>query len=172
MALATGGALVAGSGAAHAASGFTVHITPDSSFGLLLDMSGGSTSPGGGLIQWYANGGANQSWSVCRDALDEACRRAGFTPDVVSETNDYQAMLGLVEAGVGIAVVPRMFGALARPQTVAIRPLSGSRLERVVSVACRTGVATTPAMDAMRSLLGEARIAEQPELHRVRALAA
>jgi hypothetical protein len=61
--LATTGALVASSGAANAASGFTIHITPNSSFGLLLDMSGASTSPGGGLIQWYANGGANQEWS-------------------------------------------------------------------------------------------------------------
>lgn len=117
--------------------------------------------------EWIAPGP-----SVCRDALNEACRRAGFVPDVVSETNDYQAMLGLVEAGVGIAVVPRMFGALARPRTVAIRPLSGSRLERVVSVACRAGVAMTPAMAAMRSMLGEARIAELPEPHRVRVLAA
>ncbi|SRR5579871_2355115 len=63
VALATTGALVAGSGAAHADSGFTIHITPNSSFGLLLDMSGGSTSSGGGLIQWYANGGANQEWT-------------------------------------------------------------------------------------------------------------
>jgi hypothetical protein len=63
VALATTGALAVGSGAAHAASGFTIHVTPDSSFGLLLDMSGGSTSSGGGLIQWYANGGANQEWN-------------------------------------------------------------------------------------------------------------
>ena len=63
VALATTGALAAGAGAAHAASGFTIHVTPDSSVGLLLDMSGGSTSPGGGLIQWYANGGNNQNWT-------------------------------------------------------------------------------------------------------------
>src|SRR5512139_2442468 len=54
---------------------------------------------------------ADQDWIVpgpspCREALAEACRRAGFRPRVVSETNDYQAMLGLVAAGVGVAVVP------------------------------------------------------------------
>ncbi len=46
--------------------------------------------------------------SMCRDALDESCRRAGITPWIVSETNDYQAMLGMVAAGVGVAVVPRL----------------------------------------------------------------
>ena len=120
---------------------------------------------------------ADRQWitpgpSVCRDAVNEACRRAGFAPDVVSETNDYQAMLGLVQAGVGIAVVPRMCAAAARPQTVALRPLAGSRLERVVSLACRAGTTMTPAMEAMRSMLAEAKSAELPEAHPVPALAA
>jgi ricin-type beta-trefoil lectin protein len=63
VALATVGALAAGATSAHAASGFTIHLSPNSSFGLLLDMSGASTSSGGGLIQWYADGGANQNWN-------------------------------------------------------------------------------------------------------------
>jgi hypothetical protein len=29
-----------------------------------LDISGGSTAPGAGLIQWPANGGANQEWNM------------------------------------------------------------------------------------------------------------
>ncbi len=117
--------------------------------------------------QWIAPGP-----SMCRDAFDEACRRAGFAPDVVSETNDYQAMLGLVEAGVGIAIVPRMFAATARRQTVALRSLTASRLERVVSVVCRAGAPMTPAMEAMGSMLRAARIAEPSEQHPVPALAA
>ncbi|MBS2966433.1 hypothetical protein KGA66_25550 [Actinocrinis puniceicyclus] len=64
VALATAGVLGAGATAAHADSGFTIHLTPNSSFGLLLDMSGGSTSPGAGLIQWYANGGNNQFFAA------------------------------------------------------------------------------------------------------------
>src|SRR5262249_40522974 len=34
--------------------------------------------------------------SICREAIEVVCRRAGFTPRVVSETNDYMAMQGLV----------------------------------------------------------------------------
>ncbi|MEV5957766.1 RICIN domain-containing protein [Streptomyces sp. NPDC051987] len=63
VALATVAAVAAGTGNAQADSSFTIHVTPNSSFGLLLDVAGGSTSPGGGVIQWYANGGANQNWT-------------------------------------------------------------------------------------------------------------
>jgi DNA-binding transcriptional LysR family regulator len=97
--------------------------------------------------------------SLSRDALDEACRRAGFTPAVVAETGHEAAMLGLVEAGVGIAVVPQPAGAPAVPRSVALLPLTGTRLERVVSVACRAGAATTPALDLMRSMLVRAPLA-------------
>jgi hypothetical protein len=49
--------------AARADSSFTVHLTPDNPLGLLLDVSGASTAPAAGVIDWYANGGANQSWT-------------------------------------------------------------------------------------------------------------
>ncbi|HET9171190.1 MAG TPA: LysR substrate-binding domain-containing protein [Actinospica sp.] len=91
--------------------------------------------------------------SQCRSALDEACRRAGFRPDIVSETNDYQAMLGLVEAGIGLAVVPRIAAAFAR--AVRLLPLTGTRLTRVVGVAARAGGARTPAMEFMQATLAE-----------------
>jgi DNA-binding transcriptional LysR family regulator len=72
--------------------------------------------------------------SACRDALELACRQAGFAPAVVSETNDYLAMLGLVAAGVGVAVVPRLVAAAAVPAGAALRPLVANRLRRVVAV--------------------------------------
>lgn len=100
--------------------------------------------------QWIAPGP-----SQCRTALDEACRRAGFRPDTVSETNDYQAMLGLVEAGAGIAVVPRITAFLARNRAVRLLPLTGTRLARHVTIADRTGGARTPAMDFIHAALAE-----------------
>jgi len=60
--LATGLA-VGGAGTAHADSNFTIHISPNSSFGLLLDVPGASHAPYTGIIQWYANGGLNQQWT-------------------------------------------------------------------------------------------------------------
>ncbi|GAA1988316.1 RICIN domain-containing protein [Catenulispora subtropica] len=60
---ATAGLVATSAGSASADTNFTIHITPNSSFGLLLDVNGASQSPGAGVIQWYANGGANQVWS-------------------------------------------------------------------------------------------------------------
>ncbi|MBS2966526.1 LysR family transcriptional regulator [Actinocrinis puniceicyclus] len=104
---------------------------------------------------------ATHSWiapgpSQCRDALDEACRRAAIAPRVVSETNDYQAMLRMVGAGIGIAVVPRMVAALAPAGTVVLRPLARTRLQRAVALVYRAQVALTPAMDLVRTLMAQA----------------
>lgn len=108
----------------------------------LSELAGGS---------WIAPGP-----SVGRTALDENCRRAGFAPFVVSETNNYQAMLRMVGAGVGIAVVPRMVASMAPIGSVVLRPLVQCRLERVLSVTYRAQAASTPAMVLMRELLAEA----------------
>jgi DNA-binding transcriptional LysR family regulator len=104
-----------------------------------------------GTHAWVAPGP-----SVCRDALDEACRRAGFAPTVVSQTNDYHAMLRMVGAGVGIAVVPRIAAAMGPTGSVVLRPLAGSRLKRVIVLAHRARAALTTAMDLMRTLMAQA----------------
>lgn len=49
-------------GPASASTAFTTHVTPDNTFFLLLDVSGGSTYAGAPVIDWYSNGGANQNW--------------------------------------------------------------------------------------------------------------
>ena len=78
--------------------------------------------------------------SVCREALELACRQTGFTPIVVSDTNDYLSMLGLVAADVGVAVVPRLIATATIPDGVVLRPLAPNRLRRtVVAVTSRTG---------------------------------
>lgn len=114
---------------------------------------------------------ADQPWvapgpSMCREALDEACRRAGVAPWIVSETNDYQAMLGMVAAGVGVAVVPRLVGLMATPGTVVLRPLAATRLQRVVALAHRRQAVLTPAMEMVSALLTKtvAELVAQPSL--------
>jgi DNA-binding transcriptional LysR family regulator len=93
--------------------------------------------------------------SACCTALDDACRRAGFASDVVSATNNCQAMIGLVEAGAGIAIVPRLVAGLAHGHAVRLLPLTGTRLVRRVDVVDRAGGARTPAMDCLRQILAE-----------------
>jgi DNA-binding transcriptional LysR family regulator len=90
---------------------------------------------------------------TCRDALELACRQAGFAPAVVSETNDYMAMLGLVAAGVGVALVPRLIAAIAVPAGVALRPLAGSRVRRSVAAVTSPNGHRPPLRQKMLHLL-------------------
>ena len=43
-----------------------------------------------------------------RDLFMEACRQAGFDPQVVFESDDRETILGLVAAGVGVTIMPRL----------------------------------------------------------------
>jgi DNA-binding transcriptional LysR family regulator len=93
---------------------------------------------------------------VCRDALMQACRQAGFVPDVASETNDYMAMQALVAARVGIAVMPRLVAAMAIRGEVVVLPLTPGALTRTVSIVSRREGFRFAASATMRSLLHEA----------------
>jgi DNA-binding transcriptional LysR family regulator len=90
---------------------------------------------------------------LCRDALLFACRNAGFSPDVVSETNDYMAMQGLVAAGVGVALLPRLAVAIARRPGVALVPLAELTIERVTFIATRRHAWRSPASESFRTAL-------------------
>ena len=97
---------------------------------------------------------ADEPWitpheSGCLDALLEACRRAGFTPRTVFRTNDYVTMLGLVRAGVGVAVVPRLLAIGAMPDGVTLRHLAGSPLVRTISAVTRDGGYRAPGLDRL-----------------------
>lgn len=99
---------------------------------------------------------ADRAWvapydCVCRDALTFAARRARFTPNVVSETNDYLAMLGIVAAGVGIAVLPRLIAHHANP-AVALRPLADRQLRRTIAVVTRANGYSPPFLDRLIDL--------------------
>jgi len=101
---------------------------------------------------------ADEQWitphdSMCRDALVLACRNAGFSPHTVSMTNDYMAMQGLVAAGVGVALLPRLAVAIARRPGVVVIPLADPVIERVTFVATRRGSYRSSAADAFRAVL-------------------
>jgi len=113
---------------------------------------------------------ADEQWitphdSMCRDALVLACRNAGFTPHTVSMTNDYMAMQGLVAAGVGVALLPRLAIAITRRPGVVIVPLAEPVIERVTFVATRRGSYKSSAAEVFHSVLRTAvSAAEDAEL--------
>jgi DNA-binding transcriptional LysR family regulator len=62
-----------------------------------------------------------------RDRWLDACAAAGFVPRVAVEVADYASALGLVEAGIGVAVVPASQGVIS-PPGILLRALDWLRL--------------------------------------------
>lgn len=61
----------------------------------------------------------------CRRQLVEVCRGAGFEPRIDFATDDYPAVVGLVGAGLGVAVLPQLAIESVRPKgarTVRVEP--------------------------------------------------
>ena len=86
--------------------------------------------------------------SPCRRIVDAACAAAGFTPRVEQCSDDWSAVVGLVAAGAGVALVPR----LAQPETasgVVIRPVAGHAPRRHIVLLTRPAAAAAPHVTAV-----------------------
>ncbi|MEU6403530.1 LysR family transcriptional regulator [Streptomyces sp. NPDC046985] len=62
----------------------------------------------------------------CRGQLVQVCAGAGFTPRIDFATDDYPAVVGLVGAGLGVAVLPQLAVESVRPRgvrTVELEPV-------------------------------------------------
>jgi DNA-binding transcriptional LysR family regulator len=84
----------------------------------------------------------------CRGHLLASCATAGFTPDIVLETDNAAAVVGLVAAGLGVALLPRL--ALATtviPAGVSVDPVDEDLARRVEVVVAR-GAERVPSVRA------------------------
>jgi DNA-binding transcriptional LysR family regulator len=86
-----------------------------------------------------------------RDVTLEACRRAGFEPSFAIEGGEMDAVLGFVEAGLGVALVPSMVLS-GRPRLRAT-PLEPPGVQRTIALAHRHDVTPTHAARALRDVL-------------------
>ena len=84
-------------------------------------------------------------------ALDGACRQAGFTPRIVHRADDARLIETLVEAGLGIALLP----ALARAGSEAVRFAEATPAppRRHVTALVRSGAARRPSLAAVLEAL-------------------
>jgi len=103
---------------------------------------------------------AGESWIQCRSAqcrllLERAAAEAGFTPMVAFHTDDYPTAIALVDAGVGVALLPAI-ALLTLPEGVRAQPLATPRLSRHVLAAVPPADARSPAADAMLEMLRDA----------------
>ena len=90
--------------------------------------------------------------SPCARHVVRSCHAAGFEPIVSFESDDYQTVQGLVAAGVGVALIPKLALAGAR-EDIAIRALSPASPVRDVVAATPDGTRLTAAAAAMRQIL-------------------
>ncbi|GAA4438946.1 LysR family transcriptional regulator [Actinokineospora soli] len=91
----------------------------------------------------------------CSRILFDACAAAGFSPDVVVESEDYASAQGFVAAGLGIAVIPRM-GLGSRHPGVVVRRLRKPEPVRVIHAAVRESSSEHPAVVGLLTALRDA----------------
>ncbi|MFF4846913.1 LysR family transcriptional regulator [Streptomyces sp. NRRL F-2747] len=94
---------------------------------------------------------ADEPWIAgcprCRRHLVEVCEEVGFTPRIDFATDDYPAVVGLVGAGLGVAVLPELAVESVRAKgvsTVAVEPA----VEREVVALTLPDLARVPAVAA------------------------
>ncbi|MFF3033956.1 LysR family transcriptional regulator [Streptomyces rubiginosohelvolus] len=96
--------------------------------------------------------GGSGPWSEITTA---ACEAAGFVPEQAHSAAGWTAILALVEAGMGVALVPRMASREQRREGVVMRVLEADRPRRHVVAAVRHGAESGPAVARVLAALSE-----------------
>ncbi|NMO89164.1 LysR family transcriptional regulator [Actinomycetospora sp. TBRC 11914] len=95
------------------------------------------------------------SGQVCRTQLVEMCAAAGFTPNVAFDSDDFPMVSGLVESGVGVALVPDL-AVHQMGRRVVLRRLRPGVVRRIHAL---TPLHPSPAAAAMLEVLTSRRAA-------------
>lgn len=94
------------------------------------------------------------STSSCPDSrvIMQACRDAGFSPNVIFDSDDYLAIQGFVAGGFGVSMIPDM-ALVALREDVVVKPVSGPPPVRSIWAATLAGSFASPAREAMLETL-------------------
>jgi len=90
----------------------------------------------------------------CARHVVRSCHAAGFEPRVSFESDDYQTVQGLVAAGVGVGLIPRLALSAVRGD-IHVRALHPQSPVRKVFAATRRGAPVTPAVATLLDTLRE-----------------
>lgn len=91
--------------------------------------------------------------SCCGAVARSVCAAAGFTPDIRHAVNDWGALAALVEAGQGVALIPRLVQPLYAHRRLALLTTEGAPPSRNVFAAVRAGAEGDPVLAAVRDQL-------------------
>ena len=92
--------------------------------------------------------------SPCARHVVRVCLEAGFEPRVSFETDDYETVQGLVAAGVGVALVPRLALSHRQPGLV-VRKLEPASPVRLIFAATVDEPGVLPAAEVMLKILSD-----------------
>jgi DNA-binding transcriptional LysR family regulator len=104
---------------------------------------------------------ADEAWigpypgNPCHEVVLIACEHAGFQPRLEHFSDDFRAVVALVTAGAGVALVPRTALRDMDLSQAAVRPVTGVAATRRVFAAVRRGAEEhpllNPVLDALRT---------------------
>jgi DNA-binding transcriptional LysR family regulator len=127
----------------------------------LLDVAVGDEHPLAGEDEIVLAELAGERWIAppagwsCEEVLVAGCRAAGFSPQMAHRAGYWQAVLALVGAGLGVALIPRLAQG-ATPPGVTLLPLAGAAPRRHVFACCRAGAETARPVRAVLDALARA----------------
>ena len=98
---------------------------------------------------------------ACSAMLRRACERAGFTPHIAFESDDYAAIQGFVAAGVGVALIAELALTTVRDDIV-IRSLGRETPLRRIHAAVLASGYRSPATTAMLEILQDVAASYRP----------
>jgi DNA-binding transcriptional LysR family regulator len=90
----------------------------------------------------------------CRRLTVGSCERAGFSPDVAYESNDYTVMQALIAAGMGVTLIPDLALLNRNPEIAVADIVPDPPVRRVWAVSLAAG-SRSSATDAMISIMGD-----------------
>ena len=90
---------------------------------------------------------------ACAHIVTGICAAAGFSPDVQYYCREWDAVAGLVAAGVGVALIPRSAQPL-RPGGLTVLPVAGAPASRLLFALVRAGTELDPGIRAALGALG------------------
>lgn len=102
---------------------------------------------------------AQENWIVGsrqpddRDLAERACAVAGFAPRITHTVDDYDLVLRMVSAGLGVGFVPELGIQFSGAEGVTIRTAGGPPLSRNVHALTRSALSASPTVRAVLSEL-------------------
>lgn len=120
-------------------------------------------------VSWQQRGGpipletlSDEDWIVGSRQSDDrllaerACAGAGFSARITHTVDDYDLVLRMVSAGLGVGFVPELGPAFPSAKTVVVRQIGGKPLRRRIDVLTRKALDGSPAVRAVLTELTRA----------------